>query len=116
MLFILHLDQVCTIIIVIITIIVINEIFIIGGVWINLGPLLYHWASTADADSPDDERYGQSVELSWEELEAVIKGTGFTFVREKEYLNVTYAGNKKFLMWNEYKPLFFSCQKPCSST
>ena len=78
-----------------------------------MGPLLYHWASAADADSPEDDRYSQSVELSWEELEAVIKGIGFTFVREKEYLNnVTYAGNKKFLMWNEFKPLFFSCQKP----
>jgi hypothetical protein len=37
-----------------------------GGVWINLGPLLYHWASSADAADEDrgDARYDQSVEVS----------------------------------------------------
>lgn len=36
-----------------------------GGVWINMGPLLYHWAAAADAhvDSSEDPRYRQSVEV-----------------------------------------------------
>ena len=47
-----------------------------GGVWINLGPLLYHWVSQGDEDE-GDARYGQSVELSWEELRHVIGQQGF---------------------------------------
>lgn len=36
-----------------------------GGVWINLGPLLYHWAAAADShiDAAEDPRYMQSVEV-----------------------------------------------------
>jgi carnosine N-methyltransferase len=32
-----------------------------GGVWVNLGPLLYHWV--ADVDANEDDRYDQSVEV-----------------------------------------------------
>ena len=36
-----------------------------GGYWINLGPLLYHWADVTDADghAADDKRYEQSIEV-----------------------------------------------------
>lgn len=40
-----------------------------GGYWINLGPLLYHWQNSG---GDDDERYGQSVELSYEEIKHVM--------------------------------------------
>jgi carnosine N-methyltransferase len=33
-----------------------------GGIWINIGPLLYHWV--ADYESNHDPRYNQSVEVS----------------------------------------------------
>ena len=32
-----------------------------GGVWINLGPLLYHW--TDDVEGNRDERYSMSIEV-----------------------------------------------------
>jgi hypothetical protein len=32
-----------------------------GGVWINLGPLLYHWV--ADVEGNQDDRYDQSIEV-----------------------------------------------------
>ncbi len=39
-----------------------------GGVWINFGPLLYHYA----------EMEGEvSIELSWEEVKHVIEKVGF---------------------------------------
>jgi carnosine N-methyltransferase len=91
-----------------------------GGKWINLGPLLYHWASTADADRPDDDRYRKSVELTWDELEHVIRSVGFTFTREhvagpisgdSPASTCSYAASKRFMMWNVYRPLFFSCSK-----
>ena len=38
-----------------------------GGVWVNLGPLLYHWAAAADSQEDQevgaDPRYAQSVEV-----------------------------------------------------
>eukprot|EP00906_Rhabdomonas_costata_P020597 RCo029998 len=45
-----------------------------GGVWINLGPLLYHFA---------EMRSEVSVELSLEELKASIQKLGFRIEREK---------------------------------
>jgi N2227-like protein len=33
-----------------------------GGVWINLGPLLYHWVS--DTEGNHDSRYNQSIEVT----------------------------------------------------
>lgn len=41
---------------------VINHILKPGGIWINLGPLLYHWV--ADADNNQDQRFGESIEVS----------------------------------------------------
>lgn len=40
-----------------------------GGYWINLGPLLYHWQ---DASGDSDERFGQSIELSYDEIKHVM--------------------------------------------
>lgn len=37
-----------------------------GGVWVNLGPLLYHWV--ADVDANQDARYDESIEVRDEEL------------------------------------------------
>lgn len=37
-----------------------------GGYWINIGPLLYHWASSdpgVASGAPSDERYSQSIEV-----------------------------------------------------
>jgi hypothetical protein len=45
-----------------------------GGLWINFGPLLYHW----EKGTPHmDERYGQSVELSLDEVMECAKSYGF---------------------------------------
>lgn len=41
-----------------------------GGVWINLGPLLYHYSNVFDQDS---------IEPSYQVIKEVIKGFGFQF-------------------------------------
>lgn len=41
-----------------------------GGVWINIGPLLYHYS-----DSPGE----QSIELSWDQLKLFAEEQGFLF-------------------------------------
>jgi carnosine N-methyltransferase len=40
-----------------------------GGVWVNLGPLLYHYAEMQSE---------LSLELTWEEVKAVACKIGFT--------------------------------------
>jgi len=82
-----------------------------GGVWINLGPLLYHWA-TADPEgaSSQDDRYAQSVELSWEELRHVIQHFGFKFERETN-LDCTYTRARNSMLWSVYRTKFFTARK-----
>jgi carnosine N-methyltransferase len=41
----------------------INYILKPGGIWINLGPLLYHWVS--DVENNQDSRYEESVEVGY---------------------------------------------------
>jgi len=53
----------------------IYKILKVGGVWINLGPLCYHYAS-----SPTEF----SVEFSWEELKHMITEIGFVIEVEKK--------------------------------
>jgi hypothetical protein len=54
-----------------------------GGVWINFGPLLYHWQS--DSEGNGDTRYDSSIELSWEELREVVAGMGFRLLTHRGY-------------------------------
>jgi carnosine N-methyltransferase len=84
-----------------------------GGVWVNLGPLLYHW--TTDSENNEDPRYQQSVELSWEELRHVIATFGFEFQKE-EFRECQYTNNKQSIMWSTYNAILFSVIKPASSS
>jgi carnosine N-methyltransferase len=106
-----------------------------GGVWINLGPLLYHWAT--DSDNNGDSRYDQSVELSWEEVRHVIEHCGFRLQpqpQEQEvekpggrvvpkpqltqghgevrFLECPYSRSGNQLMWTAYDSIFFTAVKP----
>ncbi|CAJ1345840.1 unnamed protein product [Effrenium voratum] len=67
-----------------------------GGVWTNLGPLLYHYA-----DVPTEV----SVELSWEEVRPYICEY-FDLVEEEEKI-ARYAGNTAGLSVNRYRCIFF---------
>ena len=56
-----------------------------GGIWINFGPLLYHWMT--DNEGNGDSRYGASIELSWDELRLVIESMGFDILTHRDYDN-----------------------------
>jgi len=72
-----------------------------GGIWINIGPLLYHWV-----DMPGE----LSVELSYDELRIVIKEMGFEFL-EESIKQTTYSSNSKSLLQNVYRCCFFVVKK-----
>jgi carnosine N-methyltransferase len=73
----------------------------IGGIWINYGPLLYHWS----------EMPGEfSIELSYDELKAVILESGFEILEESGK-DCSYATNIKSMLQMSYKCVFFVAKK-----
>ena len=79
----------------------IHNILKVGGLWINFGPLLYHYT-----DNPNEV----SIELSWNEVKKVIIGFGFEFKKEDE-VHTTYSANKESMTQRIYKCVFFTAIK-----
>mmetsp|Transcript_9742 Transcript_9742/g.23111 ORF Transcript_9742/g.23111 Transcript_9742/m.23111 type:complete len:396 (+) Transcript_9742:369-1556(+) len=74
-----------------------------GGIWINLGPLLYHYTDSPDVDS---------IELSYSELRALILHYGFEIQQEKE-CTCYYTQNPSSMMHTIYNCSFFvAIKKP----
>ena len=80
-----------------------------GGVWINLGPLLYHWVT--DEEGNGDARYQQSIELSYEEVKHVIEQVGFVMDKE-ERVRCTYTRCKASMMHTTYDAALFVARRP----
>ncbi|KAL5581630.1 hypothetical protein UlMin_014072 [Ulmus minor] len=83
---------------------IISKVLKDGGVWINLGPLLYHFA----------EVYGQedemSIELSLEDVKRVALHYGFRIEKEKT-IETTYTTNSRAMMQNRYYAAFWTMRK-----
>lgn len=73
-----------------------------GGVWVNLGPLLYHYA---------DMKYEHSVEPSYAVLCEVIKNIGFTMQKSETGVKTRYCQNPNSMLQFEYDSIFFVCTK-----
>lgn len=74
-----------------------------GGVWINLGPLLYHFENMANE---------LSVELSYEDIRAAIVNFGFHFEVEKPSVQTTYTENDRSMLRYVYDCVYFVARKP----
>ncbi|KAI3523917.1 hypothetical protein L1887_02430 [Cichorium endivia] len=83
---------------------IISKILKDGGVWINLGPLLYHFA---DMYGQEDE---MSVELSLEDVKRVAISYGFQLEVEKT-IETTYTTNPRAMMQNHYFSAFWTMRK-----
>ena len=79
----------------------IHNILKIGGLWINFGPLLYHYT---------DNENEVSIELSWNEVKKIIIGFGFEFIKEEE-VQTTYSANKDSMTQRIYKCVYFTAIK-----
>ncbi|CAN1256153.1 Carnosine N-methyltransferase [Linum perenne] len=87
----------------------ISKILKDGGVWINLGPLLYHFA---DMYGQEDE---MSIELSLEDVKRVALHYGFEFEKEKT-IETTYTTNPRSMMQNHYFSAFWTARKVTKTT
>ncbi|XP_061674351.1 carnosine N-methyltransferase isoform X5 [Syngnathoides biaculeatus] len=74
-----------------------------GGIWINLGPLLYHFENMANE---------LSVELSYEDIRAAMVKLGFHIVVENESLHTTYTENERSMLRYIYDCVLFVARKP----
>uniref|UniRef100_A0A5B7BHX1 carnosine N-methyltransferase n=1 Tax=Davidia involucrata TaxID=16924 RepID=A0A5B7BHX1_DAVIN len=83
---------------------IISRILKDGGVWINLGPLLYHFA---DMYGQEDE---MSIELSLEDVRRVAFHYGFQLEKEKT-IETTYTTNPRSMMQNRYYTAFWTMRK-----
>lgn len=72
-----------------------------GGIWINFGPLLYHYA-----DMPDS-----SIEPSYEIVREIIISFGFKFLTEQTNVPSYYTKNPNSMVTFQYSSVFFLCQK-----
>lgn len=68
-----------------------------GGLWANIGPLLYHFA-----EQPDNI----SIELSWEEIKPAIRKY-FDF-KEEDMREGFYTTNREGLYRTRYRCIFFA--------
>ena len=106
-----------------------------GGFLINFGPLLYHWQDAGSGDGMDS-RYGQSVELSYQEIRHVMQTIGFVIrVRARSLLILyitcmnshhgthsrfqheatsptSYCRNVRSMMSTQFTGICFVAQKP----
>jgi carnosine N-methyltransferase len=75
----------------------IREILKPDGVWINIGPLLYHYA-----DMPGET----SIELTYAELKQVMVHYGFQ-IQEERWVTCRYCDNGPSMYHVEYECVFF---------
>lgn len=73
-----------------------------GGLWINLGPLLYHFEDMSSEDS---------IEPSFDVLREMIESCNFEFLEEKTDVRCSYTQNQSSMLHYTYKCVYFVCRK-----
>lgn len=81
----------------------IYRILVPGGIWVNLGPLLYHFS-----DIPNED----SIEPTYEDLMPIIEEVGFEVLSSETGIRTKYAQNPQSMLKSEYESLFWICRKP----
>ncbi|KAL7721693.1 carnosine N-methyltransferase [Entamoeba marina] len=78
----------------------IYNLLVDGGIWINLGPLLYHYNGSDSL----------SIKLTWEEIRTVITKVGFSLETE-ELVKCPYCQPSTSLQQSYYNGIYFVGRK-----
>ncbi|KAH9997135.1 N2227-domain-containing protein [Russula vinacea] len=81
---------------------IIHQILAPGGVWINLGPLLWHFEENTTSDP--------SIELDLEEVKTLAAHIGFEIKNERT-IDTTYVNNKESMLGYIYHAAFWTATK-----
>ncbi|WVQ87773.1 hypothetical protein IAS59_001502 [Cryptococcus gattii] len=85
---------------------IIHSLLADDGVWINVGPLLWHFEN-----SPTTSAKGEgSVELSLDEVKELARRIGFD-LREEKMIRSTYTGIPEGMLRHEYNAAFWVATK-----
>ena len=96
-----------------------------GGMWINLGPLLWHGTPLKEHDEDEIETENRrradvdagigdpgSVELTNEEVVALVEHLGFSMEKQEcGTIETGYITNPRSMLQNTYKPSFWIARK-----
>ena len=74
-----------------------------GGLWINMGPLLYHFSDIVNESS---------IELSYEEVRNIVKQFNFEIIKEEVSVPTSYTQNPRSMLTYQYDCVFFVARKP----
>lgn len=80
---------------------VINAVLPIDGLWVNLGPLLWHF----EHDS------APSLELTLDEVTGLLPMMGFAIEEIRTLPAQAYTGNAQSMLAHQYRPVFWVCRK-----
>ncbi|KAG2747326.1 N2227-domain-containing protein [Suillus brevipes Sb2] len=81
---------------------IIHRILAPGGVWINVGPLLWHFENNTTNDP--------SIELDLEELKMLARKIGFV-ISDERTIDTTYTSNSRSMLGYVYKTAFWTATK-----
>jgi len=81
---------------------IIHKILSPGGLWINLGPLLWHWENNATNEP--------SIELNLSEVKALARKIGFELSNERT-IDTTYTDNSQSMIGYTYHAAFWTATK-----
>lgn len=99
---------------------VFNHVLPLGGLWINVGPLLWHYEGGRGGSGSDSGKDGKkkktlgediSIELTLEEVIDLIKRMGFEIVEERSLPRQPYTGNPSGMLTYQYQPEFWVARK-----
>lgn len=79
-----------------------------GGVWANVGPLLYHWADAGSYLGTDET----SVEPSLEEVLSYASSKGFIILSYDGARECGYGDNVRSMMRTRYRCAAWAMRKP----
>jgi carnosine N-methyltransferase len=95
-----------------------------GGCLISFGPLHWHWSGPSMGladESVDayrqrwkhlDQRYVESVDLSWEDVQVILKNIGFEMLHVNRNQKAYYTADARSMLLTEYRCVHFVARKP----
>lgn len=85
----------------------ISRLLPLGGLWVNFGPLLYHYS---DLNTYGNKKF-TSLDLTYEELKGVFPSFGLTLIEEKLNCPCTYNRDIRSSSVVEFNCVLFTCRK-----
>lgn len=86
----------------------IHNLLVPSGLWINFGPLLWHYEDQKPPKRDDDEG---SVELSLDEVLQLVEMSGFKIVKRRSGGTTAYVGDELSMLTHTYAGEFWVAEK-----